>query len=59
MAAAAFITNEYHLDNALELVQWWLYEKVEKIITLGNNRELDVTTPEDFVDFLESHFFFE
>lgn len=57
--AAAFITNEDGFENALELVHWWLYDKVDKIITLANNSKLDVTTPEDFVDFLESHFFFK
>lgn len=41
--------KEGALDDALEMVQWWLYNDVEKVITI-NGSSVDVETPEAFVD---------
>ena len=42
-----------NFEKALNDVQWWLYEKVDKIITLGDKSKVDVNTPEAFIDWLE------
>jgi hypothetical protein len=51
--ALLFVKDEKNFENALKDVQWWLYEKVDKIITLGDKSKVDVSTPEDFIDWLD------
>lgn len=36
-------------------IEWWLYEDVDKIITLNNKTEIDVTTPEALYDYLVTY----
>ena len=52
--AMLFTLNETDCEKALGDVQWWLYETVDKIITLGDKTKLDVNTPEAFIDWLEN-----
>lgn len=40
-------------DAAMEDVQWWLYEKADKVITLKDKKKLDLTKVEDFVNWLD------
>lgn len=51
-----FIKDEKNFDNALYDIQWWLYEDIDKIITLPNNSIIDVNTPEAFIDWLENYY---
>lgn len=41
-----------HIDN---LVGWWLYETVDKVITM-DGKEINVESVEDFVDFLINNY---
>jgi hypothetical protein len=50
--ALMFIENENDFERALNDVQWWLYENVDKIITLKDNTKVDVNKPEDFIDWI-------
>lgn len=44
-------------DDTSDLIEWWLYEKVDKIVWLeapcGRKIEYDLTTAEALYDFLE------
>ena len=51
--ALLFVKDEKNFEKATDDVQWWLYEKVDKIITLGDKSKVDVNTPEAFIDWLE------
>ena len=51
--ALLFVKDEKNLKKALDDIQWWLYENVDKIITLSDKSKVDVNTPEDFIDWLE------
>lgn len=39
-----------------EDIGWWLYEDVEKIITLKDKRKVDVTEVESFVNWIVEHY---
>jgi hypothetical protein len=47
-----FTENENDFEKALNDVQWWLYDNVDKILTLKDNTKVDVNTPEAFIDWL-------
>ena len=47
-----FTENENDFEKVLNDVQWWLYDNVDKIITLKDNTKVDVNTPEAFIDWL-------
>ena len=47
-----FTTDSRRFDNALQDVQWWLYDKVNKVITIDSKNEVDVNKTEDFIDWL-------
>ena len=51
--ALLFIKDKKNFENALNDVQWWLYEDVDKIITLSDKTKVDVNRPECFIDWLE------
>lgn len=51
--ALLFVKDEKNFEKALNDIQWWLYENVDKIITLGDKSKVDVNTPEAFIDWLE------
>jgi hypothetical protein len=51
--ALMFTTDENNFEKALNDVQWWLYENVNKIITIKDDTKVDVNTPEAFIDWLE------
>ena len=51
--ALLFVKDEKNFEKALNDVKWWLYENVDKIITLGDKSKVDVNTPEDFIDWLD------
>jgi len=51
--ALLFVKDEKNFEKALNDVQWWLYENVDKIITLGDKSKVDVNTPEAFIDWFE------
>ena len=51
--ALMFTTDENDFEKALDDVQWWLYENVDKILTLKDKTKVDVNTPEAFIDWLE------
>lgn len=48
-----FVKDEKKFEQALDNVQWWLYESVDKIITLNDKSEVDVNTAEAFIDWFE------
>ena len=50
--ALMFTENENDFEKAIDDVQWWLYENVDKILTLKDNTKVDVNTPEAFIDWL-------
>lgn len=54
--AIMFTHTEKQFEEALGLVQWWLYDKVEKQITLPDKTKLDVSKPENFIAFLEKEY---
>jgi len=47
-----FTENENDFEKVLNDVQWWLYDNVDKILTLKDNTKVDVNTPEAFIDWL-------
>ena len=51
--ALMFTTDENDFEKALDDVQWWLYENVDKIITIKDKTKVDVNTPEAFIDWIE------
>ncbi len=51
--ALMFTTDENNFEKAIDDVQWWLYENVDKILTLKDDTKVDVNTPEAFIDWLE------
>lgn len=51
--ALMFTKNENDFEKALDDVQWWLYENVDKIITLKDKTKVDVNTAEAFINWLE------
>lgn len=51
--AILFVEDEQNFEKALNDVQWWLYEDVDKIITHDDGSKVDVNTPEAFIDWLE------
>jgi hypothetical protein len=51
--ALMFTTDENNFEKALNDVQWWLYENVDKVININyNDTKVDVNTPEAFIDWL-------
>ena len=50
--ALMFTENENDFEKAIDDVQWWLYENVDKILTLKDKTKVDVNTPEAFIDWL-------
>jgi len=56
--ALLFVRDEKNFQKALNDVQWWLYENVDKVITLGDESKVDVNTPEDFINWLDSWYDF-
>jgi hypothetical protein len=53
--ALLFVKDEKDFDAAIDLVVWWLYEDVDKVITMADKSTVDVTMPEDFIDWLAEH----
>lgn len=51
--ALLFVEDEKNFKEALIEIQWWLYEDVDKIITLRDKSKIDVNTPEAFIGWLE------
>ena len=52
--ALMFTENENDFEKALNDVQWWLYDNVDKVININyNDTKVDVNTPEAFIDWLE------
>lgn len=54
--AILFTKDDKGFEMALADVQWWLYDKVDKIITLKDKSKVDVNTPEAFINWLEKHY---
>ena len=51
--ALMFTTDENNFEKALNDVQWWLYDNVDKVININyNDTKVDVNTPEAFIDWL-------
>jgi len=53
IVALLFVEDEKNFKEALIEIQWWLYEDVDKIITLRDKSKIDVNTPEAFIGWLE------
>lgn len=51
-----FVDDEADFESALDMVQWWLYDKSEKVITLSDKTKIDVSTPEEFIEFIRSSY---
>lgn len=47
--------SDKQFEDMLDTIQWWIYERVDKIITV-NDEKIDVTKAENFVDFLFKHY---
>ena len=39
----------------MDIINWWLYENVDKIITI-DGEDIDVTKVEDLYDFLNKYY---
>jgi len=52
--ALLFVNDEKKFEDAIDHVQWWLYDRVDKIITLSDDFKIDVNKPEAFIDWIES-----
>ena len=48
-----FIKSHF-TEKGTDLIYWWLYENVEKVITLENNEKVYIETLEDLWDFMIS-----
>lgn len=42
----------HDVKNVIDDIEWWLYEDVDKIITLKDGTEVDVTTLKDYTNYL-------
>lgn len=42
-------------EEGMDIINWWLYENVDKIITI-NGEDIDVTKVEDLYDFLNKYY---
>lgn len=42
-------------DEGMDVINWWLYESVDKIITI-DGENIDVTKVEDLYDFLNKYY---
>ena len=51
--ALLFVKDEKSYEKAIDDIQWWLYENVDKIITLDDKSQVDVNTPEAFIDWFD------
>jgi hypothetical protein len=51
--ALLYSKNETGQDEILDLVQWWLYENVERKIKMPDGSFVKVETPKEFIDWLE------
>lgn len=51
--ALLFSKDEKNFEKVINDVQWWLYENVDKTITLGDNTKVNVNTPEAFINWLD------
>lgn len=51
--ALLFTHDELQFERALTDVQWWLYERAEKILHHSDGKKQDLTDVEDFVNWLE------
>jgi hypothetical protein len=46
-----FSKNDFHNEKYIkDCIEWWLFEDVEKILILDNEKEVDVTKARDFVE---------
>lgn len=42
-------------EEGMDIINWWLYENVDKIITI-DGEDIDVTKVEDLYDFLNKYY---
>lgn len=42
-------------EEGMDIINWWLYESVDKIITI-DGEDIDVTKVEDLYDFLNKYY---
>jgi hypothetical protein len=54
--ALLFSKDEKNFEKLLNDVQWWLYENVDKTLTLGDNTKVNVNTPEAFINWLDKYY---
>ena len=43
-------------EECTDLIYWWLYDKVDKVITLKNGSKLDVSNIENFYEYLFNNY---
>ena len=43
-------------EEGTDLIYWWLYDKVDKVITLKNGSKLDVSNIENFYEYLFNNY---
>ncbi len=45
------INNDMGIED-IDLIPWWLYENVDKVIWLADKTEVSVRTPEELYDYI-------
>lgn len=50
----AFLKANFN-DNGVDLIYWWMFEDVDKVITIDKEISVDVTTIEDLWKYLIHH----
>ena len=48
--------NEKNFESILADVNWWLYDRVDKIVTLKSGEKLDLNEVGNFVSWLENNY---
>lgn len=48
--------NEKNFEAILADISWWIYDEIDKIITLKNGEKLDLNEVGNFVSWLENNY---
>ena len=47
-----FILEQYFNEDGIDLIYWWLYEDVDKIITSEDGSKIELNSARDLYDYL-------
>lgn len=47
-----FVLQKYFNEDGIDLIYWWMYEDVDKVITNEDNSTIELNSIEDLYDYL-------